>query len=129
MAIACLYLGRPSDPLWSIDKALRLNPADPQRFTWLSLRASALYLLNRCREAAACAKQSLALKRYHTALRVLAAANAQLGIMTEAHDTSRELMACEFGDKTIAAVIGPFERALDRMNYEEGLRKAGMPEA
>ena len=129
LAIACLYLGRPNDGLDAIDRALRLNPTDPQRFTWLALRASAMYLLKRYSEAIACARQSLGLNRYHSALRVLAAANAQLGIMKEASDAVRELMACEYGDRTIAAVIRPFKRATDRANYTEGLSKSGVPEA
>jgi adenylate cyclase len=128
LGIAELYLGLPNDALESIDRALRLNPTDPQRFTWLSLRASALYLLKRYPDAIICAKQSLGLKRYHTALRVLAAANAQLGMKKEAADAMDELMACEYGDRTIEAVIRPFRRATDRANYTEGLAKAGLPE-
>jgi hypothetical protein len=91
--------------------------------------ASALYLLERYPEAIACAKQSLGLKQYHTAFRVLAAANARLGMMKEAGDAVHELMAFEYGDKTIAAVIRPFRRATDRAHYAEGMAKAGLPEA
>jgi adenylate cyclase len=127
LAVASLYIGRPQESLEAIDQALRLNPTDPQRFTWLSLRASALYLLNRYEDAAVSAKQSLGLNRYHTALRVLAAANAQLGLMGEANSTMGELLAFNYGDKTISAVVGPFRRATDRASYAEGLSKAGMP--
>jgi adenylate cyclase len=129
LAIACLYLGRPVDGLNAIDRALRLSPMDPQRFTWLATRASALYLLKRYLEAIGSAKQSLALNRYQTALRVLAAACAQLGMMQAARDAINELMASGHGDKTIADVIRPFKRATDRESYREGLGKAGMPES
>lgn len=128
LAIASLYLGRPSDALNAIDRALRLSPMDPQRFAWLATRASAFYLLKRHEEAIESAKQSLALNRYRTSLRVLAAACAQLGMMQEARDAINELMGGGHGDRTIADVIRPFRRAIDRESYADGLSKAGMPE-
>jgi adenylate cyclase len=127
LAVACLYLGRPGDGLVAINHALRLNPTDPQRFTWLANRASALYLLRRYREAIESARQGLVLNRYHTALRVLAASYAQLHSMERARDAMRELLSSEHGDKTISAVVAPFRRAADREHYIEGLAKAGMP--
>jgi adenylate cyclase len=42
LAVECVYRGRPTDGLVAIDRALRLSPTDPQRFTWLANRASAL---------------------------------------------------------------------------------------
>ena len=126
MAIACLYLCRSSDGLVAIDHALRLNPTDPQRFTWLANRASALYLLRRYPEAIESARQCLVLNRYHTALRVLATSYAQLHMMEKARDAIHELLASEHGDKTISAVVAPFRRAADREHYIEGLVKAGM---
>jgi len=129
LAIACLYLGQPDDALTAIDQALRLNPNDPQTFTWRSTRASALYLLERYLEAIESARQSLALNRYHTAMRVLAASYAQLGVMDEARNAVRELLVYGQADKTIAAVIKPFMRAADRERWTEGLRAAGLPDA
>jgi adenylate cyclase len=128
LAIASLYSGKSQASLDAIDLALRLNPTDPQRFTWLSLRASALYLLDRYDEAMSCAKQSLSLNRYHTALRVLAAASAQLGLADEAKTVMRELLMSDYGDKTISDVVKPFKNAADRAKYEDGLGKAGMPQ-
>jgi adenylate cyclase len=128
LAIASLYSGKPQASLDAVDLALRLNPTDPQRFTWLSLRASALYLLNRYEDAAACARQSLSLNRYHTALRVLAAATAQLGHIDDAKAAMRELLTSDYGDKNISDVVKPFKSSTDRAKYQEGLAKAGMPD-
>jgi len=128
LAVANLYLGRSDDSLVAIDRALRLSPSDPQAFVWYSTKASALYLLRRYADAVESARQSLRLNRYHTALRVLAASYAQLDTIDKAREVMRELMATEYADKTIAAVIKPFQRVADRESYSEGLSKAGMPE-
>jgi adenylate cyclase len=128
LAVASLYRGRPEDALSAIDRALRLNPSDPHTFTWRSTRASALYLLGRYPEAIESARQSLALNWYHTAMRVLAASYARLGMIEDARSAVRELLASERADKTIAAVIRPYVRDADRESWAQGLRAAGMPE-
>jgi adenylate cyclase len=109
-------------------RALRLSPADPQRFAWLAQRASALYLSQRYEEAVDTARQSLRLRWYHTGCRVLAASYAQLGMTELAKNAIGELMLKEHADKTIREVIRPFKRAIDREHYGKGLRRAGMPE-
>jgi adenylate cyclase len=128
LSVSYLYLGRPDDALIAIDHALRLSPSDPQAFFWCSTKASALYLLGRYLEALDWARQSLGLRRYHTALRVLAASCARLGRIEEAGKILHELLATEQADKTIAAVVKPFRRAADQESYAEALRIAGMPE-
>ncbi len=128
-SVASLYVGRPEDGLQAIDRALRLSPSDPQTFFWYSTKASALYLCGRFPEAIKSAQQSLGIRRYHTALRVLAASYAQLGKLEEARQAMRELLASGRGDMTIAAVIQPFLRNVDRESYAEALRLVGMPEA
>jgi adenylate cyclase len=129
LAVACLYRGRPDDALSAIDRALRLSPSDPQTFTWRSTRASALYLLERYPEAIESARQALGLKWYHTAMRVIAASYAQLGMTEEARQTGRELLASDHADKTIAAVIRHYLREADRLSWTQGLRAAGLPDA
>lgn len=128
LAVASAFLGRLDDALAAVDRALRLSPADPQRFVWLAQRASALYLLQRYEEAVDTARQSLRLRWYHTACRVLAASYAQLGMTELAKNAIGELILNEHADKTIREVIRPFKRAIDREHYSEGLRRAGLPE-
>jgi adenylate cyclase len=128
LAVTSSFLGRPADALAAIDQALRLSPHDPQTFVWHAQRASALYLLNQYTEALDAARQSLGLKWYHTACRVVAASCAKLEMIEPARAAMRELLASDHSDKSIAQVIRPFKRVADRENYTEGLRKAGMPE-
>jgi adenylate cyclase len=128
LAVANTFLGQTEQALGAIDRALRLSPADPQRFAWLAQRASALYLSKRYREAVDTARQSLRLRWYHTGCRVLAASLAQLGEIDAANSATRELVEHAHGDKAISEVIRPFRREVDRDLYAEGLRKAGMPE-
>ena len=128
LAVATTYLGRPADSLAAIERALRLSPADPQRFVWLAQQASALYLLKRYQEALDTGQQALRLRWYHTACRVVAASHAQLGQLELARSAMAELLKHEHADKTIREVIRPFTETSDRDHYTEGLRKAGMPE-
>ena len=60
---------------------------------------------------------------------MLAAGYAQLGKLEEARQAMRELLASGRGDMTIAAVIQPFLRNVDRESYAEALRLVGMLEA
>jgi adenylate cyclase len=128
-AVASLYLGRAEEALAAVDRALRLSPSDPQAFAWRAQRASALYLLGRHAEAVEAARQSLAQRWFHTACRVLAASYAQQGLLEPARAAVDALLASDQAEKTIAEVIRPFKRGVDRDHYADGLRKAGMPEA
>jgi adenylate cyclase len=128
LAVINTFLGQTEEALAAIDRALRLSPADPQRFVWLAQRASALYLSKRYIEAADTARQSLRMRWYHTACRVLAASLAQLGEIEAAIAAASELVEHTHADKTIRDVIRPFKQRADRDHYAEGLRKACMPE-
>jgi len=127
LAVSSLYVGRADEALRTVDTALRLSPNDPQRFAWLGLRASALYLLRRYDEAIGTARQSLSIRWYHTSCRVLAASCAQLGRIEEASRAIAELAASNSAERTISDVVASFASAADRDLYTEGLRKAGMP--
>ena len=128
-AVASSFAGRPAEALVAVDTALRLSPHDPQRFAWLAQRASALYLSRRYEEAIETARESLAIRWFQTACRVLAASQAQLGREESARSAMAELLAAEGAERTIAEAVHRFLRKADRDLYTEGLRKAGMPEA
>jgi adenylate cyclase len=128
LAVASLYRDGPDEALTAVDTALRLSPHDPQRFLWLTLRGSALYLQGRYSEAIAAAEESRNLRWFYRAPRVLAASYAQLGIIPQARAAVAELRARHPAERTIADVVGRFKRAVDRDRYAEGLRKAGFPE-
>ena len=127
LAVASCFAGHLDDALAAVDLALRISPNDLQKNAWLGLRASVLYLLGRYAEAIESAEESRRIKWFHTAVRVLAAAHAQLGQQEEAKLAVRELVNSDRGDKTISDVIRPFQREADREHYTEGLAKAGLP--
>jgi tetratricopeptide (TPR) repeat protein len=129
LAVCHLFVGRPEDALSAIEVALRLNPLDPQWYARLAVKASALYLLGRYGEAVQVAEQSRGLGFFYTAVRVLAAAYAQLGFLDKAQAAANELISRRKGDTTIAEVVAPFVRAEDRRHYADALRKAGLPES
>jgi adenylate cyclase len=129
LAVASSFAGRPDEALDAIDTALRLSPCDPFKATWLAQRASALYLSKRYEEAVESARQSMAVRWFHTACRVMAASYGQLGRKAEAKAAVAQLLAAsDAADKSIAQVIRLFRRPIDRELYASGLRKAGMPE-
>ncbi len=128
VAVANLYLGQPEAGLTAVDAALRLSPNDPQRFAWLATRASALYLQRRYDEAIQTASRSLSAHRFTTAIRVLAASYAQLGLPRQAEAAVAEMLTSADTERTVADVVRPFMRAADRELYADGLRKAGLPE-
>ena len=134
LAVASLYHGQPEEALAAAETALRLNPNAPQYFAWLAPRASALYLLRRYDEAIETALHSLSLRRltdsrFPTAMRVLAASYAQLGMEAQARAAVAEILESGGTERTIADVVRPFRRVADREHYAEGLHKAGLPEA
>jgi adenylate cyclase len=51
-----------------------------------------------------------------------------LGLLDQARKAVAELTTHECREQTIANVIMPFKREIDRQAYAEGLRRAGMPE-
>jgi TolB-like protein/DNA-binding SARP family transcriptional activator len=127
LASCLLFCGHLEEALAAIDKALRLSPLDPHTFSRLALKASALYLLGRYGEAIDIAEQSRSIAYFHTAVRVLAASYAQLGMIEKAQAAVTEVLARGKGDTNIAEVIKPFLRVEDREHYAVALRKAGLP--
>lgn len=127
LAVASCFAGQLDDALVAIDLALRLSPNDLHKHAWLAQRASVLYLLGRYTEAIESAEESRRIRWFHTAVRVLAAAHAQVGRREEAKLAVKELIEGERGDRTISAVIRSFQRKADRERYAEGLAKAGLP--
>jgi hypothetical protein len=125
LAVAELYVGDAERSLRAIDTFFRFNPAEPQRFARLGVKASALFLLGRYSEAAQIAEETRGGRWFHTPVRVLAACYAQLGALEKARAAVQELLARNEGDTTIAEVVAPFLRREDRDHYVQALRKAG----
>ena len=114
------------------DAALQLSPRDPNKWRYLSLRASALYLLRRYEEAAKSAREA---SRHPTAdaswpYLYLAAASAHLGETAEA--AALATLRQKWPNLTITWLLAwPNFRIRSQATLDhllEGMRKAGLPE-
>jgi hypothetical protein len=109
---------------------MRLSPLDPFFYSFHSWRSRAHFIAGRYEEAAASAENALrGHPDYVSALCVGTAAHALLGRV----DDARKLLAHlrELRPQLKLSMLkdyAPFQRPSDLAAYEEGLRKAGLPE-
>jgi len=124
------WLGEPESAIERFARAMRLNPLDP----WPGMRsgtAHAHFFLGRYDEAASWAAMALQDKPDHQAgLRIDAASNAMAGRPEQARKVVARLQQQHpaLRVSTLKNVLGPYRRAEDVSRYEEGLRRAGLPE-
>jgi hypothetical protein len=67
---------------------------------------------------------------YQPGLRIAAASNSMAGRSEQAHKAVARLRLLNptLRVSTLKDVLGPFRQAEDLLRYEEGLRRAGLPE-
>jgi adenylate cyclase len=67
---------------------------------------------------------------FQAGVRISAASNAMAGRPEEAHETvvRLQLLNPTLRVSNLKHILGPYRRAEDLARYEEGLRKAGLPE-
>jgi adenylate cyclase len=125
-----IYLGESASAIEHFERAMRLSPLDPLTYFAFTGMAYAHAFAGRYDEAVSWATKALHEQPSHApALRVVAMANALSDRMVEA----RAAMAClrevdpalRLGN--LDRVVGPHRRA-NFARYEDGLRKAGLPE-
>jgi adenylate cyclase len=127
---AKLWLGEPDAAIDRFDRAMRLNPIGPTRAGGIRTgSAHAHFFLGRYAEAASWA----AIQDNPDAqpgLRISAASNAMAGQAEQAQKSVARLLqlypALRVSD--LKSVLGPYRRAEDVLLYQEGLRRAGLPE-
>jgi adenylate cyclase len=93
--------------------------------------AHAHFFLGRHDEAASWAAMALQDDPdFQAGLRIGAASNAMAGRPEQAHETVVRLQRLNptLRVSNLTDVLGPYRRADDLARYEEGLRKAGLPE-
>ncbi len=125
------YLGAPEAALERFARAMRLSPLDPRVTGMRSATAHAHFFLGRYDEAASWAAMSLQDRQDHQpGLGIAAASNAMAGRPEQAHKAVARLRQLNpaLHVSTLKDVVGPFRRAEDLARYEEGLRRAGLPE-
>lgn len=124
------YLGEPDLAIEHLARAMRFSPLDPQ-IAWMQAgTAFAHFIAGRYDEATYWANKTLVGRPSHpTALRLAAASNALADRLEEARRAIERLRQI---DPTLRVSSLkdriPLRRADDLARYEEGLRKAGLPE-
>ena len=124
---------RLQEALEQFDSALRLSPRDPGLWSYLTLKASTLYQLQRYDEAARFARDAA---RHSIADLIwpfvhLAAALGQLGRTAEARTAVEELRRRRLGLTVSSVRSWPHNRSRSERSLAhmlEGLRRAGLPE-
>jgi TolB-like protein/class 3 adenylate cyclase len=125
------FLGEPETAIERFARAMRLSPLDPWLMGMRAGTAYAHFFLGRYDEAASWAAMALQDNPdYQPGLRMAAASNAMAGRLDEAHKAVARLRQLNpaLRVSTLKDVRGPYRRAEDLSRYEEGLRKAGLPE-
>jgi TolB-like protein/class 3 adenylate cyclase len=125
------WLGEPERAIERFARAMRLSPLDPRLTSMRNGIAFAHFFLGRYDEAASWAAMALQDSQgYQPGLRIAAASNAMAGRPEQAHKAMARLRELNpaLRVSTLKDVLAPHRRAEDLSRYEEGLRRAGLPE-
>ena len=125
-----IWRGEIETALEQLAHALRLSPLDPLRFNIYLTMAHGHFFADRHLEAASCAAMILREKPdYHPALRIAAASHAFAQHTQKAQETVKRLRDLDptLRVSTLKDTLGPY-RSKHLAKYEEGLRKAGLPQ-
>jgi adenylate cyclase len=124
------FLGEPERAIEHFERALRLSPLDPQIFRAYLGIGFAHILAGRYDDGLMFSERALQQRpNYLTALREMAVGHALSGRLPEAQRAIARLREADPALR-IADLADwfPLRRAEDRLKYEEGLRKAGLPD-
>jgi tetratricopeptide (TPR) repeat protein len=126
-----VWLGKPDMAIEQFTRAIRLNPLDPLIRGMRVGTAHAHFFARRYEEASSWAGMALRESPdFHAALRIGAASNALAGHVVEATKAVARLRQLDpaLRVSNLRDALGPYRRPEDLARYEEGLRKAGLPE-
>jgi len=124
-------LGEPEPAIERFARAMRLSPRDPRARAMRAGTAHAHFFLGRYDEAASWAAMALQDNvDLQLGLRIAAASNAMAGRLEQAHKAVARLRQLNpaLRVSNLKNAVGPYRRADDLARYEEGLRRAGLPE-
>jgi adenylate cyclase len=123
------YLGKYEITIERATRSIRLSPLDPFTFIAYTAIGGAHLRAGRYDEASSWAEKGLRQANWAGAARVAAASHALAGRLDQAHKAMARLRQI---DPTLRVSdlkhTFPFRRPEDLASYEEGLRKAGLPE-
>jgi len=126
-----IFLGASETAIECFARAMRLSPLDPLVTGMRTGTAYAHFLLGRFEDAVSWAAMALLDKpNFQPGLRISAASNAMAGRPEQAHKAIARLRHLNPGLRVsnLKDVLSPYRRAEDLSLYEEGLRRAGLPE-
>jgi TolB-like protein/Tfp pilus assembly protein PilF len=126
-----IWLGEPDAAIERFTRAMRLSPRDPFMPRMQNGTAHAHFFAGRYEEAASWAGAVLRERPdFHDGLRIAAASNALAGRAEPAQKALARLRQLYpfLRVSTLGDIQGPYRRPQDHARYEEGLRKAGLPE-
>jgi tetratricopeptide (TPR) repeat protein len=124
------WLGEPEPAIERFARAMRLNPLGPRMSGMRAGTPYAHFVLGRYDEAASWAAMALqGNPDFQPGLRIAAASNAMAGRPEQAHKAVARLRQLNpaLRVSNLKDLVGPW-RADDLARYEEGLRRAGLPE-
>jgi TolB-like protein len=127
-----VWLGEPQVAIEHLARAMRLSPLGPMMGESQSATAHAHFFAGRYEEACGWAtKTARENPRVAGGVRILAASNALAGHLDEARTAVHRLRQIDPSRRisNLTDVLGPYRRPEDVAKYEEGLRKAGLPES
>jgi tetratricopeptide (TPR) repeat protein len=124
------YLGEPGQAIEHLARAMRFSPLDPQIAWMQGGTAFAHFIAGQYDEASYWANKALVGRpHYPTALRLAAASNALAGRLEEARDAIERLRQIDPALRVSNLKDRIPLRRVDALSrYEEGLRKAGLPD-
>lgn len=125
-----IYLGEPEVAIRRVERANRLSPNEPNVYGMQSATALAHFFAGRPAEALSWAQKAMRAQSHQVLATCVAAASAALiGDEGEAEKTVRQLL--QINPDLRASVLKaywPIRRPSDLATWEEGLRRAGLPE-
>ena len=126
-----IFLGESDTAIERFARAMRLSPIDPFVTGMRTGTAYAHFLLGRFDEAVLWAAMALTDRPdFQPGLRIAAASNAMAGRPEQADQAMARLRQLNPGLRVsnLKDLLSPYRRAEDLSRYEEGLRRAGLPE-
>ena len=129
--MARIWLGEPDLAIEHLARAMRLSPLDPLIGMMQNATAYAHFFAGRYDEASSWAGMALRDRPdFVDALRIAAASDALAGRLEQAHKALARLRQVDpaLRVSNLRDRLGPHRRPEDVARYEEGLRKAGLPD-
>jgi adenylate cyclase len=126
-----IYRGEPDSAIEHLARAMRLSPRDPYIGRMQFVTAHAHFFAGRYDMASSWAEMALrASPDSHQALRIAAASHALAGRLEQAQKALARFQQLDPARRVsnLRDVLGPHRRPEDLARFEEGLRKAGLPE-